>query len=130
MVGELQRFKAAYLKAVAHPVRIRALEVLRQGEVAVADIQTQMGDAVANISQHLAVLRGAGIVTTHKVGLKVLYRVRDEEIFVILDSLREVFSHRLDSMQTVLEADDEATAANKGRPRRARGGTPDGQRRP
>lgn len=118
LIGELQRFKADYLKAMAHPVRIRALEVLRQGEVAVADLQAQVDADVANLSQHLAVLRKAGIVTARKIGLSVLYSVREAEVFAILDGLREIFSHRLDSMQTVLAADE--TAAGTRRARRSR----------
>ena len=85
---------------------MRVLEILRQGEVAVAEVQPQLGADVANLSQHLAVLRGAGIVAARKVGLNVMYRVRDAEVFTILDALRQIFSHRLDSMQTTLAADD------------------------
>lgn len=120
----MQRFKADYLKAMAHPVRIRTLEILRQGEAAVAGVQAQVDSDVANISQHLAVLRNAGIVTARKTGLSVLYSVRDPEVFAILDALREVFSHRVDSMQTVLAADDgpRSPAPGRRRTRRADGG--------
>ena len=104
-IGDLQRFKADYLKAMAHPARVRTLEVLRQGEAAVADVQAQIDADVANLSQHLAVLRRAGIVSARKVGLHVLYSVRDTEVFTILDVLRGVFSQRVASMQTVLAAD-------------------------
>jgi len=112
LIGDLQRFKADYLKAMAHPVRIRVLEVLRQGEMAVGSLGGQVGDDVANISQHLAVLRRAGIVVARKSGLSVNYSVQDEEAFIVLDALRVVFSHRLDSMQTMLE-EDEADAAER-----------------
>jgi len=110
---------------MAHPVRIRTLEILRQGEVAVSEVQAQVDAEVANISQHLAVLRGAGIVTARKAGLSVLYSVRDAEVFTILDALREIFSHRLDSMQTVLAADENGRAPGperKSRRRRTGGG--------
>ncbi len=93
---------------MAHPVRIRALEVLRQGEAGVGDLAAQVGPGVGNLSQHLAVLRRAGIVDARKSGLSVLYTVRDPEVFGVLDALRVVFSHRLDSMQTVLAADEAA----------------------
>ena len=105
MVDDLQRFKADYLKAMAHPVRIRVLEVLRQGPAGVAEVQAQVDPDVANLSQHLAVLRGAGIVATRKVGAAVLYNVCDAEVFSVLDALREIFSHRVRSMQTMLAAD-------------------------
>jgi len=119
LIGDLQRFKAGYLKAMAHPVRIRTLETLRQGECGVAEIQAQVDAEVINLSQHLAVLRGAGIVTARKVGLRVLYSVPDAQVFAILDALREVFSQRVDSMQTVLAA-DAAPPADAPRPGRER----------
>jgi DNA-binding transcriptional ArsR family regulator len=102
----LQRFKADYLKAMAHPVRIRVLEVLRPGEIGVAEVQSQVDPDVANISQHLAVLRSIGVVAARKAGPSVLYSVRDPEVFSILDALREIFSHQLHSMQSMLAADD------------------------
>jgi DNA-binding transcriptional ArsR family regulator len=114
--GELQRFKADYLKAMAHPIRIRILEILRQGEAAVAEIQARLDAEVSNLSQHLAVLRGAGIVAARKTGPSVLYSVRDAEVFAILDALRGIFSHRADSMQTVLAADEDGPAAEPVRP--------------
>ena len=93
---------------MAHPVRIRVLEVLRQGEAAVGDLAAQVGPDVGNLSQHLAVLRRAGIVDARKGGLSVFYTVRDPEVFAVLDALRVVFTHRVDAMQTVLAADEEA----------------------
>ncbi len=102
MIGELQRFKAEYLKALAHPVRISILEVLRVSELPVAEIHAQVDPAVANISQHLAVLRTARIVVARKTGPSVLYSVGDPTVFVLLDALRQIFTARLDSMQTIL----------------------------
>ena len=99
---------------MAHPVRIRILEVLRQGEAAVADLQAQVGPDVANISQHLAVLRNGGIVAARKSGLSVHYRVRDAEVFAILDALRQVFTSRLDSMQNTLQNDGEGAHTDPG----------------
>jgi DNA-binding transcriptional ArsR family regulator len=106
LIGDLQHFKADYLKAMAHPIRIRALEVLRQGEMGVAELQGQVDPQVANMSQHLSVLRSVGIVAARKAGPSVLYSVRDAEVFTILDALREIFGHRLHSMQTMLAAED------------------------
>ena len=112
LIGGLQKFKASYLKALAHPVRIRVLEVLRQGELSVAELQSEAGADVANISQHLAVLRTGGVVVARKTGMNVLYRVRDREVFVILDALRQIFSNRLDSMQTMLDEDNTSVDAD------------------
>lgn len=90
---------------MAHPVRIRILEVLRQGPLGVTELQGLVDPDLANISQHLAVLRNSGIVTARKVGTGVAYSVRDAEVFTVLDALREVFGHRLDSMRDMLAAE-------------------------
>ncbi len=134
LIGELQQFKATYLKAMAHPVRIRILEILRHSdEVSVAELQAQAGADVANISQHLAVLRGGGIVTARKAGLNVLYRVREPEVFAILDALRQIFSQRVDAMRSMLRQEDAAAGTGHGpaAPHTARApGRPSGEAQP
>lgn len=65
--------KAAILKALAHPVRIRLFEALSEGEKMVGDLVQITGEKDANTSRHLAVLRSAGLVSTRKDGLNVYY---------------------------------------------------------
>ncbi|HNY63838.1 MAG TPA: metalloregulator ArsR/SmtB family transcription factor [Deltaproteobacteria bacterium] len=68
--------KAAILKALAHPVRIRIFEALSDGEKTVGDLVQLTGEKDANTSRHLAVLRTAGLVATRKDGLNVYYSNR------------------------------------------------------
>ena len=67
--------RAAVLKAMGHPSRIRILELLAQGETCVCDIAPVVGSDMSTVSRHLAVLRHAGIIEDDKRGLKVFYKL-------------------------------------------------------
>ncbi|KAA2265920.1 winged helix-turn-helix transcriptional regulator, partial [Solihabitans fulvus] len=69
----LYQVKAEFFKALGHPVRIRVLELLSQREHAVAEMVSEVGIEAANLSQHLALLRRAGLVAARKQGLTVHY---------------------------------------------------------
>ena len=88
----LRQFKAEFFKALAHPLRIRILEMLRQGPMSVGQLQAAIGVPASSISQQLAVLRGRTIVVTERRGTTVIYRVRDAELFELLDVARRLFN--------------------------------------
>ncbi len=67
--------KAKEIKALAHPVRLQILDMLRQGELCVCHIETALAKRQTYISQQLAVLREAGLVENRKEGLRVFYRL-------------------------------------------------------
>lgn len=69
------RRRAAVLKAMGHPSRIRILEVLSKGETCVCDIAPAVGSDMSTVSRHLSVLRNAGIIADDKRGLNVFYRL-------------------------------------------------------
>lgn len=93
--GELQSFKAQFFRALAHPTRIRILEILRRGERTVQELQEALGLPQPIVSQHLAVLRTQGILTTQKAGPAVRYALRDRLVGDLLDVARQIFSNRL-----------------------------------
>ncbi len=66
-------YKASIFKAMAHPLRVAAVEALSEGELTVQQIAKLLGSKESNTSRHLGVLRGAGIVATRKEGLNVFY---------------------------------------------------------
>ena len=70
---ELQAFKAAFFRALAHPVRIRILELLVNGEKNVQELQDALGVEQPVVSQQLAVLRTTNIVAGRKEGVSVRY---------------------------------------------------------
>jgi len=66
---------AFHLRALAHPVRLQILDMLRGGEVCVCHLEMALGKRQAYISQQLIVLREAGLVEARKDGLRVFYRL-------------------------------------------------------
>ena len=101
---DLQSFKAEFFKALAHPVRIRLLEVLRHGERSVQELQARLGLDQSIVSQQLAILRAKHIVTARKEGTTVRYEVRDPLVGDLLDVARRVFNNQLAGTQNMLRA--------------------------
>jgi ArsR family transcriptional regulator len=91
----LRQFKAEFFKALAHPMRIRILELLRDGPLSVGQMQEAIGSPASSISQQLAVLRSRNIVVTERRGTTVIYTVRDAELFELLDVARKIFNAHL-----------------------------------
>jgi DNA-binding transcriptional ArsR family regulator len=100
--GSLQVFKAEFFKALAHPVRIRILELLVSGDRSVQDLQDVLDLDQPTVSQQLAVLRAKNIVTATKVGTSVRYALRDRLVSDLLDVARRVFNNQLVGSQTML----------------------------
>ena len=73
MSKPLYQLKAEFFKTLAHPARIRVLELLGEREHAVSEMLPEVGIEPANLSQQLAVLRRAGLVVTRKEGSTVYY---------------------------------------------------------
>ena len=71
---------AAVGRALADPKRLCVLESLAIGELSVTDLSERVGCQVPNMSQHLAVLRSAGLVTTRRDGSTVYYRLADPRV--------------------------------------------------
>ena len=74
-----QRY-AAVGRALADPKRLCVLESLASGELSVSDLSSTVGCQVPNMSQHLSVLRSAGLVTSRRDGNTVLYRLADPRV--------------------------------------------------
>lgn len=109
MQDSLQRFKAEFFKALAHPARIKILELLRMGEFSVTELQEKLVLEASSVSQQLAVLRNKNIVETRKVGTSVYYRVRDPALFELLDVARKIFNSQLIDTRAILEQLEEGT---------------------
>ena len=103
MRQELSNFKADFFTALAHPLRISILDALREGELTVNEISQRFDVEPANASQQLAVLRNRNIVMTRKDGANVHYSVSDKSIFKLLDAARDIFSHHLVGVRSMLE---------------------------
>jgi DNA-binding transcriptional ArsR family regulator len=102
--GPLQSFKAEFFKALAHPVRIRILEILVRGGRSVNELQRALEVDQPIVSQQLAVLRAKNIVEAHKEGTVVRYTVRDPAVRELLAVTRRIFDNQLIGTQTMLRA--------------------------
>ena len=91
----LRRAKAEVFQALAHPTRIAVVDALRDGEMTAGRLAALLSIEQANLSQHLAVLRGKHVVVTRRAGNQIFYTVRDRVLFQILDLLRQYFQSHL-----------------------------------
>ncbi len=81
---------AAIAKALADAKRLCVLERLAEGERSVSDLSRDVGCQVPNMSQHLAVLRSAGIVASRRDGSTVFYRLADPKVLEVYRLLQQV----------------------------------------
>jgi ArsR family transcriptional regulator len=99
----LHRFKAEFFRALGHPARLRILELLRNGEQSVSELQAELEIEASSVSQQLAVLRAKNVVDTRRAGTSVYYSVRDPQIFQLLDVARDIFNNHLIDLQAMLD---------------------------
>ena len=104
MSTPLYQLKAEFFKTLGHPARIRVLELLGQREHAVSELLPVVGVEATNLSQHLAVLRRAGLVVTRKDGAAVYYSLTSPRVAELLVVARGILTEVL-SEQAGLLAD-------------------------
>ena len=102
MAGELQAFKAQFFRALAHPTRVRLLEILVRGGRTVQELQEATTLDQPTVSQQLAVLRNQNIVAAQKEGGSVRYTVRDPLVSELLDLARRIFNNHLANTRGLL----------------------------
>ncbi|WJH36014.1 metalloregulator ArsR/SmtB family transcription factor [Paenibacillus sp. CC-CFT747] len=100
---ELQQFKAEFFKALAHPLRIRILELLSEGDKSVNEIQSLIGSEGSAVSQQLAILRNKNVVVGSKDGTTVVYSLRDPLVKDLLSVAKQIFDNHLAGTITLLE---------------------------
>jgi DNA-binding transcriptional ArsR family regulator len=99
----LYQLKAEFFKTLGHPARIRVLELLSQREHAVSEMLPEVGIEPANLSQHLAVLRRMGLVTTRKEGSTVYYSLTSPQVAELLAVARQILTGVLTGQVELLE---------------------------
>ena len=92
MSKPLYQVKAEFFKTLAHPARIRVLELLGEREHAVAEMLPEVGIEPANLSQQLAVLRRAGLVVARKEGSTVHYSLTSPQVAELLAVARRILT--------------------------------------
>jgi ArsR family transcriptional regulator len=99
----LYQLKAEFFKTLGHPVRIRVLELLSVREHAVSELLAAIEIEPANLSQQLAVLRRAGLVTTRRAGSAVHYSVTSPEVCKLLAVARSILTGVLSGQIELLQ---------------------------
>jgi len=90
----LAQATAKVAHALAHPARLQILDLLRDEGAYVMHMTAALGRPQANVSQHLMVLRDAGLVVPEREGMTVIYHVRDPRVFEVVDRLKALAESR------------------------------------
>ena len=103
--------KAQLFRVLGHPLRIRILELLRDGERTVGDLQAELELDSSGTSQHLAALRQQGVLDSRPAGTNVYYRIRDPRSSELLAIAKEILTSALSDSHALLSdlADDART---------------------
>lgn len=98
----IHQIEAEFFRALGHPARVRILDLLRNGEMTVRDLQAELEIDSSGASQHLSAMRRQGLLEARREGTSVYHRVRDPRIFQLLGSAREVISSHLAEASALL----------------------------
>lgn len=82
---------AALLKTMSHPIRLKILCLLEEKEMTVGDIREEVKTTNANVSQHLSILRGQGILSTRKDANFIFNRIEDGRVVELIANMRQLF---------------------------------------
>jgi DNA-binding transcriptional ArsR family regulator len=99
----LYQAKAEFFKALAHPARIRVLELLSQGEQSVSQMLPEVGIESAHLSQQLSVLRKMNLVVTRKEGSTVYYSLVSPQVAELLAVARRILTEVLSTQAELLD---------------------------
>jgi len=98
----IYRLKADLFRLLGHPVRVRVLELLRDGELTVGELQAALELDSGGMSQHLTAMRRQGVLESRKEGVKVHYRVKDPRTFQLLAVARAIVTGQLEESSAIL----------------------------
>jgi ArsR family transcriptional regulator len=98
----LSEIKAELFKALGHPGRVRALEVLCEGECTVTELVPLVGLEASHLSQQLGVLRRAGVVVARREGSTVIYSLANDQVAELLGVAKRFLIDSLSARQELL----------------------------
>jgi ArsR family transcriptional regulator len=110
----IHKIKADFFRTLGHPARVRVLELLREGELTVGELQAELEIDSSGASQHLGAMRRQGLLESRREGTNVYYRVRDPRVFQLLETARQLIGSYLEETQALLgELDDSPPTSRK-----------------
>lgn len=95
MESEIFERQAVICRAFAHPKRLQLLDLLGRGEHRVAALQEALGVSKANLSQHLAILKAAGVVSARRDGRDVYCSLAFPEVRQACHLIRDVLRSQI-----------------------------------
>jgi DNA-binding transcriptional ArsR family regulator len=96
---------AQRFRVIGEPMRIRLLDRLRDGPATVTALATALGTTQQNVSKHLGILLGAGIVEREKLGTHARYAIADETVFELCEQVCGGLRRRIAELDGVLTGD-------------------------
>lgn len=97
------------LRALVEPRRVEILCLLREGEMTAGAISQQFDVTRPAVSQHLQVLKNAGLVSVRREGTRRLYRARPEGLSAVREFVDDFWAGRLERLQAVVEGFERKT---------------------
>ena len=87
---------ANIFKAMGHHTRIQIIKLLKEGEMCVCDILPNLDSEQSNTSQHLTILKNQGIVESRKEGAKVIYSIKNVEVYQMLEIAEAIILRQIE----------------------------------
>ncbi len=101
---QIYKLHASICHTLANPKRLEIIDRLRNSELSVTELAGALEISQANLSQHLALMRQRGIVTTRREGLNVFYKLSNPKIIQACDLMRQVLLEHLESAAELARA--------------------------
>jgi DNA-binding transcriptional ArsR family regulator len=115
----IYELKSDFFRVLGHPARIKILELLRDGEQTVGELQAALQLDSSGTSQHLSALKRHGVLDSRRERTSVYYRVRDPRMFQLLETARQLLTSNLaDATSLLNELQETAPPAPTTRGRR------------
>jgi ArsR family transcriptional regulator len=89
-------------KALAHPIRIKIVMSLLDGPLCVCVLNENVEFSQSNLSQHLKILKDSGILTSEKNGIRIMYKIKDDEVLNLLKVTEKIIKNEVQMMNRKL----------------------------
>jgi DNA-binding transcriptional ArsR family regulator len=94
---------AQRFRVLGEPMRIKLLDRLREGDATVAELQESLGSSQQNVSKHLGILLGAGMVSRSKDGTHARYSISDPSVFELCEQVCGGVRRQLQQLESILQ---------------------------
>jgi ArsR family transcriptional regulator len=95
---------AARFRVLSEPMRLKILHTLGESEMSVSEIVEAVGGSQANVSKHLGLMLEGGLLARRKEGVTIFYRIVDDTVFELCETVCSSLSERLSFQQSVVRS--------------------------